>query len=641
MSQPNYRTSYQPLDRNARSIRLLEIGLADDESDPVSCRLISVSLDERPSYYALSYVWGDPQVTTPVILDRSKVLVTTNLELALRHLRQQRRLYPRRLWADALCINQNDIGERSHQVGLMKDIYSKAIAVFAWLGPDEDGRLGEAFRIARLIDSNVPLEARDFNNINWIENHPDLCRCDDNERIPNRLWRMVSDLGSHPYWTRAWILQEIVLARMVWVLAGHQIIEYGELHALRLFFDAIWYGSVPPPSVMQPTLWYQLGLITADIGRLAMPHWLRSAEVQRRRGDGALIELMMDFIGHRATDARDKVFAVQGLTGTIVPPDYTMDVSEVYCKLATRLVALRSSKGYLYSLIYAGKSLHANSQIDLPSWVPDWQSLVDRRPVQMPDQDVNGGFEPGSGPTVLIGHRLQAGGVVWDTVNQVFPAPKDWRRETWQLVVRSFNEDLLKTYPTGIPYVQALFRTLLAYNEHAISGHNESIPPRIQREYLSAFLLLALMQDGRTRPLEDLIQWATGELGIGGDRPMISFLTLLFPGATIGDPWVSPEFRDIFGDKIRKPNLTSLGLVGMSKLFITTRGYMGFVYKYAEISVGDAVCVLRDCYAPVILRQVDSHFIHVCTCFLLGLEGGAAAKGVQSGRPTLQTFEIH
>ena len=273
MSQSYYRTSYQPLDRNARSIRLLEISRANDESDPVSCRFIPASLDENPSYHALSYVWGDPQVTTPVILDGSEVPVTTNLKSALRHLRRRTDLYPRRLWADALCINQKDIAERNYQIGMMKDIYSKAIAVFAWLGPDEDGRLGQAFRIARLIDSNIPLAAPDFNNINWIKNHPSLCRCDDNERIPNRLWRMVSDLGSHPFWTRAWILQEIVLARMVWVLAGRCTIEYGKLHALRLFFDAIWYGSISPPSAMQPTLWHQLESITADIGRLAMPQW--------------------------------------------------------------------------------------------------------------------------------------------------------------------------------------------------------------------------------------------------------------------------------------------------------------------------------------------------------------------------------
>ena len=255
---------------------------------------------------------------------------------------------------------------------------------------------------------------------------------------------------------------------------------------------------------------------------------------------------------------------------------------------------------------------------------------------------MNGGFEPGPGPTVLAGHRLQVDGVVWDTIEQVFPAPgADWRRELWRLVVRSFNEDLLKTYPTGIPYIQALFRTLLAYNKNASSRHNESVPPHIQREYLSAFLLLASMQDSRTRPLKDFVRWATGELRIGGDRPMISFLTLLFPGATIADPLVSLEFRDIFDDEIRKPNLNSLWYVGTSKLFITTKGYMGFVDGYAKISVGGAVCVLRDCYASVILRQVDSHFIHVCTCFLLGLEDGAAAKGVQSGQLTLQTFEIH
>jgi hypothetical protein len=39
------------------------------------------------------------------------------------------------LWADAICINQNDPIEKTSQVQLMRDIYRTAHRVIIWLGP--------------------------------------------------------------------------------------------------------------------------------------------------------------------------------------------------------------------------------------------------------------------------------------------------------------------------------------------------------------------------------------------------------------------------------------------------------------------------------------------------------------------------
>lgn len=42
------------------------------------------------------------------------------------------------LWVDTLCIDQNDVIEKNHQLPLMGEIYSKASQVIVWLGPQED-----------------------------------------------------------------------------------------------------------------------------------------------------------------------------------------------------------------------------------------------------------------------------------------------------------------------------------------------------------------------------------------------------------------------------------------------------------------------------------------------------------------------
>ncbi|KAK4108421.1 hypothetical protein N656DRAFT_676736, partial [Canariomyces notabilis] len=121
-------------------IRLLKLyqGELDDE---VRCELQHVSLAATPvyDYIALSYVWGNPEITAPILLCGEKYPVTTNLHSFLRHAQNisqdpgldRCHLY---MWIDALCINQQDLNERSQQVGRMMEIYEHASSLFVWLG---------------------------------------------------------------------------------------------------------------------------------------------------------------------------------------------------------------------------------------------------------------------------------------------------------------------------------------------------------------------------------------------------------------------------------------------------------------------------------------------------------------------------
>ena len=78
-------------------------------------------------FIALSYVWGDSYINREIYVDDTLVLVTANLEAALRQLRNHSRIQQRfRIWIDALCINQADSDERAVQVARMKDIYARA-----------------------------------------------------------------------------------------------------------------------------------------------------------------------------------------------------------------------------------------------------------------------------------------------------------------------------------------------------------------------------------------------------------------------------------------------------------------------------------------------------------------------------------
>lgn len=123
---------YASLQGDDRQFRLLILEPSADSLAPIRCQLNQASFDDDPNYTALSYVWGDPRETTPILVNNIETRVTVNLEAALRHIRRSSHIVV--LWVDALCINQKDEAEKNHQVEMMREIYSGAQLVIAWLG---------------------------------------------------------------------------------------------------------------------------------------------------------------------------------------------------------------------------------------------------------------------------------------------------------------------------------------------------------------------------------------------------------------------------------------------------------------------------------------------------------------------------
>lgn len=101
-------------------------------------------LDEaRGSFEALSYVWGDSSSGRRRLLcgDSSFLWAGRNLLSAIQTLLLRQRRdpsLPRRVWIDAICINQADDAEKSQQVYMMRDIYQSAECTVAHLGEAAD-----------------------------------------------------------------------------------------------------------------------------------------------------------------------------------------------------------------------------------------------------------------------------------------------------------------------------------------------------------------------------------------------------------------------------------------------------------------------------------------------------------------------
>ena len=125
--------SYEPIDLERPAFQLLH--LLQGEGLVIECMLYQgyLSSSDKIPYEALSYTWGSPERTFTIILNGKTLSITNNLYLALQYLRLTDE--DRVIWVDAVCINQENIRERGHQVKQMCRIYSEVEEVIIWLGP--------------------------------------------------------------------------------------------------------------------------------------------------------------------------------------------------------------------------------------------------------------------------------------------------------------------------------------------------------------------------------------------------------------------------------------------------------------------------------------------------------------------------
>ena len=193
----------------AGEIRLLS--LQSSASDELRFRVNHVHRDAAPQYVALSYAWGDEEAKCPIYLNEKLYMIRPNLWRALLNLQVVGVGNFYSIWVDAICINQDDVSERNHQVRAMGEIYSDASSVIAWLGLQEESSYDrrEACHHCRQpsandIDNRYPRSRGLKDAWDWQD--------------------AMLDLAHRPYWSRMWIVQELMLAQDVHLLCGDRLV---------------------------------------------------------------------------------------------------------------------------------------------------------------------------------------------------------------------------------------------------------------------------------------------------------------------------------------------------------------------------------------------------------------------------------
>jgi len=336
---------YQPLSVDRKEIRVLEIiGMGDK----VSCNLRVVSLNDNPSFTALSYVWGDANDKVPFTVDGRPVQITRSLAAALRHAKEHwQKTFPDgepdefRLWADALCINQGDLAERASQVQLMRDIYRSASLVISWMGHKDADMISLALStISEIHSVTKSLTQAEFSTLQWMQPMTSLLT-DSAESLPgqndirNEKWAALHAFFQSEYFTRVWVFQEMLLGNKVILACPSHLLAFDIVARVCENFAEVqrnirdghaWLaGFIDNQSTASSMILFGINFATLS--------WLRiGRQIVREHPREECWVISPHGNNLKATDPRDHVYGLLGVANVNIVPDYspTKTLGDVY-----------------------------------------------------------------------------------------------------------------------------------------------------------------------------------------------------------------------------------------------------------------------------------------------------------------------
>jgi hypothetical protein len=333
--------------------------------DALKCLITTSSLIDAPPYEALSYTWGDNVQTHRILIEKCWLPISSNLNSALKRLRDETK--SRRLWVDALCINQSDIKEREEQVPHIHSIFKHAQMVVVYLGEETEGSelIPELFRaygyMRRLTKLLFP---EDYDEV------PELGPDVDTKSIAtgSPSWSSARAFFGRPWIRRTWIVQEVLAAHDLtficgnWKLSGdvvrEAVVGFLEFPPVELF------GRSSSDRSMEPRV----------EGLHQLFRLLVMLPIKPNHSDEDLINLLFLVFETKCQDTRDLYYAILGLskesTELALTPSYSEPWQHTYRRYAKYFV--KQGHGLrILNMSSSDSSSHHKNNGSLPSWVPD------------------------------------------------------------------------------------------------------------------------------------------------------------------------------------------------------------------------------------------------------------------------------
>lgn len=268
----------------------LEQVTQNPSSGYIECRTKHFLLQDPPPYSAVSYACGSRPARYKLKLNGRDWYIRTNLSRFLRHRVQMPSTSGEWLWIDAICINQENPAERTHQVRLMASIYGKASLAIIWLGPAYEDSDAAMRGLLKSKADEWPLET-----LPWILALGGLC--------------------SRRYWRRLWCLQEMKLAKTKDIMCGSMVIPWTQFDK---FLTRLGWSTLDR---IAPSGRVHYVYDSAAMRMIKMLPFSLSTSLWQ----------LLDRTAHlRSEEAKDKAYALFGLVDPAaarIQPDYNLDMS--------------------------------------------------------------------------------------------------------------------------------------------------------------------------------------------------------------------------------------------------------------------------------------------------------------------------
>ncbi|OHF02010.1 heterokaryon incompatibility protein [Colletotrichum orchidophilum] len=587
----------------SRRIRILVLQPGPD-TGPMRLGLQEVSIDDPPAFEALSYVWGDPSQVQEIECLGYTVPITQNLFDALRHFRRPDRALL--IWADALCINQDDMDERAEQVQLMREIYSRAKRVVVWLGLDDKGQASRAMSLIETIHQacNDHALAKNIELLSMahftpatqaleglagvsIENITAVAERSGKAEPTSEDWEALGWLLSRPWFTRVWCVQEIVLARLSRIYVGSGCLDWVKLGVTTAWLSEQHLANdydVPPEIEGLPFDNAHAMFDTSEIS------------------DSTFLEVLIAFRDHHATNLRDKVYGLLGLMSPenleLFPSvDYRKSLAEVYVDVV--VTAVRGSQT-LSALCYVQHGVEYQ-QTEMSSWVPRWDvsgdvlSILDSLSVTAwKDGDKHGlpglkEFTPSSDGKVSVS------GVRFDTIAWI----------TRALDVRDFREHVTTSAASLHPILDLWTR---ASSRNSYPGY-----PQYENSLMAVSMMALTLTAGLTDGYERV------ELKSSDDcerfhADYLNYVHKLFKIAGQKSSTFEPLDIAHWDGNASRFRIAASRACDQRRVFETKSGYYGLAPACTR--EGDVVVMLYGGPIPFALRKVDNGWLLLGDCFI-------------------------
>jgi hypothetical protein len=291
-------------------IRLLKI-LPTQADRTIRCCLEEFSLDDDPTYTAISYTWGSQHGSHAVLVNGHSLLVPKNLWRFLGSARAVGGALSSWLWIDMLSINQADIiSERGHQVSLMPAIFRTANLVNVWLGPAYLG--SDAALIALARNSNHWRSLSQRRKV-WA----------------SHVGSSVSELCRRPYWKRLWVYQELKLARRIQLVCGTRTIAWDQ------------FGQFL--SLAETDLSARISRLSSFVNDSVDSPAMRTVKLNSKSVHTHLWSLIQATQHLRCVDTRNKAYALLGACTEgheNIKPDYAIPIPTLINKILHEIYKL-------------------------------------------------------------------------------------------------------------------------------------------------------------------------------------------------------------------------------------------------------------------------------------------------------------